>query len=80
MPQVKELVSATYPDIPIKMFEPNTAVAKGAAIHANNLLQGITELQKWKDVVKSVTGEEIEVNCKHVREVIVSQKVKRETI
>lgn len=54
MPQVKEIVSSTYPDIPIKMFEPNTAVAKGAAIHANNLQQGNQELQKWKDILNIV--------------------------
>ena len=76
MPQVKELVSATYPDIPIKMFEPNTAVAKGAAIHANNLLQGITELQKWKDVVKSVTGEEIEVYPEYPQDILTPEQIK----
>lgn len=56
MPQVKEIVEATYPDIPIKMFEPNAAVAKGAAIHANNLEQGRAELQKWKALIEDITG------------------------
>ena len=54
MPQVKEMVSRTYPDIPIKMFEPNTAVAKGAAIHANNLMKGKQELQKWQEILDIV--------------------------
>lgn len=65
MPQVQDIVSSTYPDIPIKMFEPNTAVAKGAAIHANNLQQGNRELQKWLDILEKVNKDEqekIEIN------------------
>lgn len=57
MPQVKEIVTATYPDIPIKMFEPNAAVAKGAAIHANNLEQDRRELQQWNDLLEDIMGE-----------------------
>ena len=54
MPQVKEIIEKTYPDIPIKMFEPNTAVAKGAAIHANNLKKGNDILQKWRKIIEEV--------------------------
>ena len=54
MPQVREIIEKTYPDIPIKMFEPNTAVAKGAAIHANNLKEGRDTLQKWHEIIKEV--------------------------
>lgn len=57
MPQVKAAVEAEYPDIPIKMFEPNTAVAKGAAIHADNLKKGQSGLQEWKDGMEAVLEE-----------------------
>ena len=51
MPQVKKVVTENYPDTPITMFEPNEAVAKGAAIHANNLSQGNTALQTWIEIL-----------------------------
>lgn len=54
MPQVKAAVEAEYPDIPIKMFEPNTAVAKGAAIHADNIKKGNVVLQQWKNEMEAV--------------------------
>ncbi|MFR6566502.1 MAG: Hsp70 family protein [Blautia wexlerae] len=62
MPQVKEIVTATYPDIPIKMFEPNAAVAKGAAIHANNLEQNRRELQQWKELVNDIIGNNVDID------------------
>ena len=72
MPQVKKVVTENYPDIPIKMFEPNEAVAKGAAIHANNLSQGSTALQTWIEILdelnkdrtdsKKVTLEDLQNN------------------
>lgn len=49
MPQVRIAVEKAYPDIPIKMFEPNEAVAKGAALHAEALAKGNAELQKWNE-------------------------------
>ncbi|MCI9427742.1 MAG: Hsp70 family protein [Eubacterium sp.] len=52
MPQVRAAVEGAYPDIPVKMFEPNTAVAKGAALHAEALSKGHVELQKWRDELK----------------------------
>lgn len=52
MPQVRAAVESSYPGIPIKMFEPNQAVAMGAALHANNLMNGIGGLQRWKDDIQ----------------------------
>lgn len=57
MPQVKKIVTENYPDIPIKMFEPNEAVAKGAAIHANNLSQGNKVLQEWIEILQEINKE-----------------------
>jgi len=54
MPQVKTAVEKAYPDIPIKMFEPNEAVAKGAALHAESLAKGSAELQKWRDEMEKI--------------------------
>lgn len=54
MPQVKQIVAENYSDIPIKMFEPNEAVAKGAAIHANNLSKGNQTLQEWSEILEEV--------------------------
>lgn len=54
MPQVKSAVEHQYPDIPIKMFEPNAAVAKGAAIHADNLMKGQNDLQEWKKEMEEI--------------------------
>lgn len=48
MPQVERAVKENFPNIPIKMFEPNEAVAKGAAIHADALMKGDSHLQQWK--------------------------------
>lgn len=57
MPQVKNAVEAAYPGIPIKMFEPNEAVAKGAALHAESLKRGNEELQKWKEWIEWIEKE-----------------------
>ena len=37
MPQVKEAFKKNYPDIPIKLFEPEKAIAFGAAIYAEHV-------------------------------------------
>ncbi len=57
MPQVKAAVEAAYPNIPIKMFEPNEAVAKGAALHAEALSKGEHILQEWKDEIGEIIVE-----------------------
>ena len=57
MPQVKSAVEKAYPGIPIKMFEPNAAVAKGAALHAEALKKGSDELQKWKSDFEEIIEE-----------------------
>lgn len=54
MPQVKIAVEEAYPDIPIKMFDPNEAVAKGAALHADALKKGQADLQQWKDEMEEI--------------------------
>jgi len=36
MPQVKNAISAKYPDAPIKVFDPDQSVAKGAAIFSRS--------------------------------------------
>lgn len=80
MPQVKEIVTANYPDIPIKMFEPNAAVAKGAAIHANNLLQGIQTLQQWKeilDVVNKDRSENDKITIDDLKKDTLNEEVKK---
>lgn len=65
MPQVKAAVETEFADIPIKMFEPNTAVAKGAAIHADNLKKGQAGLQEWKEDMEAVLEE---INKKRSKE------------
>ena len=57
MPQVKAAVEEAYPNIPIKMFDPNEAVAKGAALHADSLLKGQNTLQEWKDELEEIIEE-----------------------
>lgn len=57
MPQVKAAVEEGYPNIPIKMFDPNEAVAKGAALHADSLLKGQNTLQEWKDELEEIIEE-----------------------
>ncbi len=57
MPQVKAAVEEAYPNIPIKMFDPNEAVAKGAALHADSLLKGQSTLQEWKDELEEIIEE-----------------------
>ena len=57
MPQVKVAVEEAYPNIPIKMFEPNEAVAKGAALHADALKKGQADLQKWTEEMKEILNE-----------------------
>ena len=37
MPQVEEILNKTYPDIPKRMYDPDEAVAKGAAIFAQDV-------------------------------------------
>lgn len=37
MPQVEEILNRTYPDIPKRMYDPDEAVAKGAAIFAQDI-------------------------------------------
>ena len=57
MPQVKAAVEEAYPNVPIKMFDPNEAVAKGAALHADSLLKGQNTLQEWKDELEEIIEE-----------------------
>ncbi len=57
MPQVKVIVEENYPGVPIKMFEPNYAVAKGAALHANNLLKGIDDLKRVEEQLEDIIDE-----------------------
>ena len=56
MPQVKAAVEKEFPDTKILMFEPNEAVAKGAAIHADDLLKNQQKLQKWIDIWRDTQG------------------------
>lgn len=81
MPQVKEIISGTYPDIPIKMFEPNAAVAKGAAIHANNIQQGKAVLQHWQEIIDTVNknrSEDEKITLEDLQNENVTEDVKRE--
>lgn len=81
MPQVKKIVTENYPDIPIKMFEPNEAVAKGAAIHANNLSKGNATLQQWKkilDVVNKDRAEDEKVTLEDLKNNTLDEEVKKE--
>ncbi len=57
MPQVRAMVEKEFPGIPIKMFEPNYAVAKGAAIHANSLLLGIDKLSRVSTQMEEIISE-----------------------
>ncbi len=57
MPQVKTAVEAVYSQIPIKMFDPHEAVAKGAALHAEALAMGNANLQKWRDNLEDIIND-----------------------
>lgn len=37
MPQIRERLLAEYPNVPIEVFDPDTSVAKGAAIYGMNI-------------------------------------------
>ena len=37
MPQIKEALQANFPEMEIKLYEPEKAIALGAAIYANNI-------------------------------------------
>ncbi|MCI6731347.1 MAG: Hsp70 family protein [Lachnospiraceae bacterium] len=50
MPMVGNALREAFPDIPILPFEPDEAVAKGAAIHADDLIHKRNTLQKWIDL------------------------------
>lgn len=81
MPQVKAIVESTYPNIPIKMFEPNAAVAKGAAIHANNLQQGNAALQKWQEILEEVNknrSEDEKITIDDLQNETIDEEVKKE--
>lgn len=84
MPQVRIAVEKAYPDIPIKMFEPNEAVAKGAALHAEALAKGNAELQKWKEDLKEIieemnekSGPESTIDIKEVETGEISEETRK---
>lgn len=52
MPQVKKALEHRYSDIPVKLFEPEKAIAYGAAIYAEHL----TEPQYLSDICKFSYG------------------------
>jgi len=52
MPQVKTAFEMKYPDIPIKVYEPEKAISFGAAIYAENL----TEDRFLRDICKFSYG------------------------
>ncbi|MDR3165783.1 MAG: Hsp70 family protein [Synergistaceae bacterium] len=52
MPQVKKMFEETYPVITVKLFEPEKAIAFGAAIYAEHL----TEAQYLSDICKFSYG------------------------
>lgn len=81
MPQVKKIVTENYPDIPIKMFEPNEAVAKGAAIHANNLSQGNSALQEWGEIIDELNknrAKDEKVTIENLQNNTLDEEVKKE--
>ena len=74
---VKAAVEAAFPDIPIKMFEPNEAVAKGAAMHADGLAKGVVILQRW---IHDITGNDMEQFKKLAELEELKQKLKKEKL
>jgi molecular chaperone DnaK (HSP70) len=61
MPQVEEKLKQEYPDVDILIFEPDEAVAKGAAIHAVNVyVEKRDSLQEWDGVEGSATEPKID--------------------
>lgn len=58
MPMVEAALKAAFPRIKIHPFEPDEAVAKGAAIHAENLVNKRNVLQKWIDMLEESRSQE----------------------
>jgi molecular chaperone DnaK len=61
MPQVKKAFQEIYPEIPIKIFEPEKAIAYGAAIYAEHLAepQYLSDICKFSYGIKFVENYEV---------------------
>jgi molecular chaperone DnaK len=78
MPQVVELLQKEFPDIPQRSFDPDEAVAKGAAVYGQKLMLD----QKIQTKIAEMTGQDVEsVNQAEVSPKVVEraqQEVARE--
>ena len=73
MPQVEERLKAEF-NIPLKVFDPEQSVAKGAAVYGHKLMLG----EKIKYEIASMTGSKVEqVDIERTEKKIFSEAVKR---
>lgn len=66
MPMVKEIIQQAYPDLPILVFDPNEAVAKGAAIYGKYMNEWTTLLKEQAyDVISDPTPGSVDTDLTH---------------